>query len=355
MKKKQNMIHYGFGKDYLSSWGIKEALREIYQNFFDYGPYTETVIENDNLVEVTISNLWQPETLDFLRIGNSQKSAQAIGKHGEGMKMAFLILLREQLFSRITTPLQSVVPSFYSDDQIGECFCLIYTDNTEMNDGFSIEFHCPKDIFNEFKFNLITPDDVIFDDGYWGQIVDKPKGNIYSGSLFVTYSQNISKAYNIKPQFLPLDRDRSVPRSFDLNYAASKINEAQGKFEVEDLSMSDTSFVQRIPEEMKEKFTPVIVGNSLEFVVTDNQGNDQIVSNYHVKETLTRDSFFAAAIKKLKLFVAKQLGLYDLLIDFKNKHVHSTEALMDFELILEKVDVNHKPAAQTQVVDDLPF
>lgn len=343
---KKNTIHYGFGKDYLSSWGLKEALREIYQNFLDYGDYEEFIVESDDKVTVTITNSWEPENLDFLRIGNSKKSgSNAIGKHGEGLKMAFLILLREGFYSKITTPDQTVVPELYTDKQIGECFCLVYIDHAERKSGFKIEFDCPIDVYNDFIENLVTPEDVIYDDNYWGQIVAKRNGNIYSGGLFVTHAPNISKAYNIRPQYLPLDRDRSVPRSFDLNYAASKINESYGKFEVDDLSMSDTAYIDDVPKEIKEQVTPVLVGNSIEFKHTDRNGNDKVITNHSVKEAMIRDSFFAGAIKKLKLFIAKQLGLYDMLIEFRDKHVHNAEALMDFELILERVQDKQDIAA----------
>ncbi|WP_183567429.1 hypothetical protein [Mucilaginibacter sp. SP1R1] len=335
-------IHYGFGKDYLPQWSIKEALREIYQNFLDYGDYevNDSPIGDSEKLIISVQNGWDPESLDFLRIGNSQKNkANAVGKHGEGMKMAFLILLREGLKSSILTPRYEVWPDFYIDQEIGECFCLKYTIHDEpMPTPYTLTFECDRAVHNEFLHSIIKPEDVIFDDKYWGQIVEKPAGNIYSGGLFVTAAKNISKAYNINPQYLPLDRDRSVPRSFDLNYASSKINEAQGKYTVDDLSMSDTSFITQIPDSIKETVEPVLVGNSIEFKHTDALGQDKIISNPSVKEQLIGDSFFASAIKRLKHFVAKQLGLYDMLVEFRDKHVHDSEALIDFELILERVD-----------------
>jgi hypothetical protein len=233
---KNGTIHYGFGKDYLPAWGIKEALREIYQNFLDYGVYevNQTSFTDSGNINVSVMNGWNPESLDFLRIGNSQKNkANAIGKHGEGMKMAFLILLREGLKSSILTPRYEVWPEFYTDQEIGECFCLRYSMHEEPIDTpYTLSFECDSTLHADFINSVIKDDDVIFDDKYWGQIVDKEAGNIYSGGLFVTAAKNISKAYNINPKYLPLDRDRSVPRSFDLNYASSKINEAQGKFTV---------------------------------------------------------------------------------------------------------------------------
>src|SRR6185503_8485894 len=112
LNKNSGIIHYGFGKDYLPKWGLQQALREIYQNFLDYGDYEEEIQYVDEDVThdtqrliITIKNGWNPESLDYLRIGNSNKggNTNAIGKHGEGLKMAFLILLREGMYSCILT------------------------------------------------------------------------------------------------------------------------------------------------------------------------------------------------------------------------------------------------------------
>ena len=50
------VINYGIGRKYLSHWGINEALREIMQNFMDYGEYKVTYNKND----ICISNSYIP-------------------------------------------------------------------------------------------------------------------------------------------------------------------------------------------------------------------------------------------------------------------------------------------------------
>lgn len=334
----ENKIHYGFGKEYLKSWGIKEALREIYQNFLDYGDYDEVAYEEDGYTFVSISNSWEPTSLDFLRIGNSKKhSDNAIGKHGEGVKMAFLILLRNGYMSKILTPKFIIYPEWYSDKEIGECFSLVYEEHNNASQLFTIEFNCLTTEYESFKNNLILHSDVIFNDNVYGEIVNKEKGNIYSGRLFVCNINNISKSYNINPSHLPLDRDRQVPQSFDVSWATSKINDKYGKWGVGDLSYSDTMYVDKVPDEIKKQFKPKMVGNDIQFIIKDENGKDKIVNNSYVREILKKDSFFANVIKKLKMFIAKQLGLYDLLIEFKKKHVHGSDAIADFEVILERV------------------
>lgn len=338
METKTNTIHYGFGKDYLPNWGMAQALREIYQNFLDYGNYNESVVEDGDNVLVEVDNDWLPESLDFLRIGKSGKrNSDSIGKHGEGLKMAFLILKREGYDSFIYAGKYTVEPSFYIDSEIGECFCLNYNMPEIQYNGFKIVFSIKKDLFNQFKENVIKKEDVLFSN-FYGDVVDKPIGNIYSGGLFVTKCENMSNAYNINPSFLPLDRDRSVPRSFDVSYYSSKINsDYEQKITLSTLSCSDAVYIDKVPDSVKQQITPKPIGNTIEFTYKGEDGEDVVISNESVKEILKKDSFFSAAIKKIKHFMAKQLGLYDLLIEFKEKHVYSAEAAADFDLILERV------------------
>lgn len=49
-------------------------------------------------------------------------------------------------------------------------------------------------------------------------------------------------------------------------------------------------------------------------------------------------SEYAKAIARLKKMLVKHLGVYELLIAFRDKHVRGTEALQDFEIILNKID-----------------
>lgn len=334
-------IYYGFGLDYLKDWGIEQALREVYQNFFDYGRFKEVVKpcrRRPNNVIVTLSNNWQPNNLDFLRIGNSQKKDGAIGKHGEGIKMAFMILLRNGFKSRIVTNKSVVIPSTYSDVEIGECFCFDYFPIESKSKNFIVKFEVDGKVFKKFRGNIISEKDIEYTDKCYGDIVNKPKGSIYSGGLFVTQLNNLSRAYNIRPEHLQLDRDRSVPRSFDVNWVASRILDSFDKWNFVDETYDDTQFVSKVPDHIKQEVKPIIIGSSVEFVRKDKSGDDVVITNSNIKASLIKDNFFQAAIKKLKHFVAKQLGLYDMLLEFKEKHVHSHDARIDFDLILERME-----------------
>jgi hypothetical protein len=336
----ENKIFYGMGKDYLPTWGIREALREIYQNFLDYGEFSEETTADGELTSISIRNDWRPDSLDWLRIGNTQKNnPNAIGKHGEGVKMAFLILARLGYECEIVSDKYSITPAFYTDKEAGECFCMSYNYHVKPEQKFTVSFMLPTSEYKQFKDSVIRKEDILFSHSYYGDVVNKPAGSIYSGGLFVVNLPNIGKAYNIKPEHMPLDRDRSVPRAFDVNWNTSKINEAYKKWEVKDLSHSDTEFIEEIPEEIKSKFEPRIVGKNIEFIAFDENNNEKIIGNPRIQSALKRDNFFQEQIKKLKLFLIKKIGLYDLLLEFREKHISdmNSEALTDFNMILERV------------------
>ena len=202
-----DFVNYGIGENYLEDWGYKEALREIYQNFIDFGDY-EIKIDKTRYdrVVVTLKNTYIPDSLEFLQIGKSVKTNEnSIGKHGEGLKMAFLVLLRNKEYMHIRYG-NTIIHSLWNLSIIGKTLSLKLTKTLKTNNNFEVKFTCPKSIFTAFNEKVITKEDIIFKDSYYGSIVNKPIGELYSGGLFVTTLNNLKKAYDIPPNKLALDR-----------------------------------------------------------------------------------------------------------------------------------------------------
>ena len=98
-----NIIKFGISENYVPDWTTVNAIREIFQNFIDYGEYTVDVkCINEDLSWVVLSNDFTPNDLSFLKIGFSDKTSDKIGGHGEGMKLAGLIFERQGLDFTIT-------------------------------------------------------------------------------------------------------------------------------------------------------------------------------------------------------------------------------------------------------------
>jgi len=336
-------IQYGIGKDYLPDWGIKEALREIFQNYFDYGVYNagERYISNNRIL-ITLENSYTPESYEFLQIGKSVKSGNSIGKHGEGLKMAYMILLREGLFMQIRTQNKRIIAK-WNQSIVGETLALDIIETKNTIEKFSIEFTCPIDIYEEFIHNTIADGDIIYKDDYHGSIVDKPQGNLYSGRLFVCHLKNLKKAYDIPPNLLSLDRDRKVPQSWEVSYHTSNINTKQAEFDFVDQDYDDMQYT-RIPVDRYKDIKPIEVSGKIEYVakIIDEETKEVseiLITNQEYKSQLKSSNFFDSAINKIKRFLTSALGIDELLLNFRKKYCSSKEARQDFDIILEKLNI----------------
>jgi len=346
-----NIIHYGIGEDYLKDWGIQEALREIYQNFMDYGTFTQKIRTTGNISHIIISNTYEPTDLEFLQIGKSVKgeNTEAIGQHGEGLKMAMLVFLRLGYHIDIHTPTKMIKPIWRNQKHIGKCLALQIT-NADTLTNFMVEYSIPTKDFELFNNNLIKKKDILFTAEPHGDIVDKTVGNLYVGRLFVCNVPNFKKSYNLRPSVLKLDRDRRVPNSFNTSWHTSKINEAEQKFSFKDQELDDMKYVQTIPESRFRNITPKVIAGKVEFVATE-RGEDIVVRNEYLKEHLRQQSYFTKALQGIKKFLISKLGVAEMLVEFRNKYCYNNESREAFDIILEKLGIDitkHKS-------NDLPF
>ena len=340
---KKELIQYGFGLDYLKSWSIQHALREIFQNFLDYGEYNLVTKEEKGTgnVIVKVSNTYFPLDLEFLRVGNSGKADDdtTIGQHGEGLKMAFLIFKREGLKIKLRTQSQTFEPTSYKN-VLGKCFGIEYYKSKETQATFDIFFTIPQSYYDSFIKTLITKDDIIYEDDTYGRVVSKPKGDIFVGGLFVCHKNNYSKSYDFNPQHIKLDRDRAMPSDFEIKYVASRLVQTYNKgFKASDIQHDDVEYVQNIPEEEVKHFQPTVVNGKVEFTtVVEKEGivEEVFVTHDAIKNTLRRHSFFTSTIEKLRSFILRKLGVTEMLEQYKKHHPMYGDALEEFNEIINR-------------------
>jgi hypothetical protein len=290
------------------------------------------------------------DKLEFLRIGNSYKpNGNSIGHHGEGLKVAFLIFLREGLLFKILTKDLSITPTWSNDDLVGETLRINYEDGYNKSHQFVTYFDCPKDIYEEFINDIIKEDNVIHNTHY-GDIVDKPKGNIYSGNLFVCNIKNLSNAYNIKPQYLPLDRDRSVPHDWDIEYYTSRILQLYNKTYIKSISLTvttkelegkDYQYTDELPDNIVNQFKSRKIGNKNVYI---NKVDNEHIQNRRITNILDKhpkfikDKKISARLQfKYKLERTKRKSLKTLIKEFKTNYCKSNEMLDDINVILKRL------------------
>lgn len=338
----KQVIQYGFGLDYLKTWNIQHALREIFQNYLDYGHYDIQAVEEKGTgnIIVKLSNDYTPTDLEFLRVGNSGKANDntTIGQHGEGLKMAFLIFKREGLKIKLRTQTHEFSPTTYTNE-LGECFGIEYTKHKKVLKNFEIIFTIPQTYYDTFIKTVITKDDVLWESPTYGRIVAKQKGDIYVGGLFVCSNKNFSKAYDFNPQHIKLDRDRAMPSSFEIKWVASKLNDEYGQNRASDVQYDDMEYSTTFSEEEIKKFKPIIVGNQIQFtteVEAENGVETQIVRHNDIRYRLLNSDIFTSMISKLRNFLMAKLGVTEMLEQFKKTHYMNSEMTKDFDIILNR-------------------
>lgn len=339
-------ISYAFGKDYLSDWGLKEALREVFQNYIDYGEYDIQVnsSENTDNVLVCITNKYLPTGLEFMRLGNSSKSdGTKIGHHGEGLKAAFLIFGREDLYFSVRTNKYILTPIF-EDSIIGETLSIKVSSHSSLVNQFTTQFYCPKDIYEDFITNdIIKPKDVLYSHPTYGDLIwNKPKGNIYCGNLFVCNIKGLNYSYNIKPNKLQLDRDRKTPRDFDLDYATSNIlssyqrSQATTKPLPVDYNSREYRYSGYVDEADIENIEAVNAKGTIQYL---HKTTGTMINNEAVKRTLNNHPKFISLKSKSyrtellhKIRDAKRFRTSTLLKVFKKNYCGSDDLDMNIDI-----------------------
>ena len=227
-------------KNYVPEWGIREAVRELFQNALD-----QEVISEDNKMFFSYS-----EGLDVLEIGNKNSTLEAsslllgtttklndnltIGQFGEGYKIAMLILLRNNLRVTIYNYGNREIwkPRFVKSRKYKAEILTVFSENASWNkkpensliiriEGISKAVY--DDIFN-YNLHLRGIKDYCISEGYGKLLKDEDlKGMIFVNGLFVTENQSFDYGYDFLPSKLRLKRDRSMVDNFDLKTATANL------------------------------------------------------------------------------------------------------------------------------------
>lgn len=224
---------------YVPDWGIVEAFRELFQNALD-----NQTINPDNKMgweydgdKVIISNKTSKLSVESLLLGNGTKhdDERTIGKHGEGYKIAFMVLLRNNKKIKVYNygakeiwEVRLVNSKRYNGQQIPTVFVekeaiwkkapssdlIIEVSGVDASEYLEIKeknLHLRSEDIK--KFSVPGKGDILLD--------SNEKGNIYVNGLFVQNNQNLHYGYNFDPRVLNLDRDRRLVDSFNVQWQSS--------------------------------------------------------------------------------------------------------------------------------------
>lgn len=239
--------------DYVSDWSIVDAIRELYQNCIDEkeqsGHDWFSTYENGVL---TIGNHKSKLNIASLLIGYTSKrgDSKTIGRHGEGYKVASVVLLRNGLTFKIKNyaakevwEAHVVKSRRYGGEKVVKFeVSNLGIFNKSLEDSISFEIGgVTEEVYKEVVNSNLwlqgiesSSDKVLSCDD--GMVLLDPKysGHVYVGGLYVKsfHKSNVKYGYNFNPGNIVLDRDRHMLDTWDVKFAASSL---VAKLPVEDI------------------------------------------------------------------------------------------------------------------------
>lgn len=254
--------------NYVESWGVREAIREILQNSIDANKsgYCKKIDYDDNAEILTITNEGAKLSVSSLVLGGSSKRDMddQIGHEGEGYKLALVVLLRNGYDITIINSDRKWVPLFEFSEKFNSKILTIHSEQIENTNNVSfiikgITQDVFKDLYNYFP---------CMDDNY-GETLKTDNGEIlfdkrFSGRMFVEglYIQedkNFKYGYNFNSDVVNLDRDRKAINYYELKQlTAQSIITAEGcnpeLFKAISDSYNDIKDIKEVLDDANESF-----------------------------------------------------------------------------------------------------
>ena len=235
-------IELSISADYVPKWGVTEAVREFFQNaldeetadssnkmFFEYDP-------KDSVLK--IGNKHSVLDIKTLLLGQTSKrdNSKMIGSHGEGYKVATVVLLREEktvvfynYCNREIWKPRIVKSRKYGGISIPTFFIENMTAwSKEPEHSLIIEISG----ITQNEYNAIVESNLRLqkDNGEvkkcsYGRILMDPKytGKVFVSGLYICTDSRLEHGLDFNPSTVRIDRDRDLLNSFDVQYYASRM------------------------------------------------------------------------------------------------------------------------------------
>ena len=205
-------------KTYVRHWGMAEAVRELLQNAIDSDSPFEWEFCGDTL---HIRSRHSRLSAATLLLGQTSKaeSNDTIGSFGEGYKIALLVLTREGYPVTVHNGDRTWRPVFRQSRQFdAEVLCIEDEAAAQRREGLEFEVGglSPADVSTIRDGCLQMQNDIGESHTVsTGRILRARPGKLYVGGLLVC-DTGLQFGYDVKPEYLSLERDRQTVSNFDL-------------------------------------------------------------------------------------------------------------------------------------------
>lgn len=205
-------------RDYVRHWGLSEAVRELLQNALDSDSPFEYQFLGDSLFISSRMARLEPYSL---LLGNTSKadSPETIGSFGEGYKIALLVLTRLGHPCIVHNNEYTWTPEFRHSKQFGsDVLCVVQEKAPVRREGLTFEIGG----INEEAQGMITasclqmqPSLLRHKSVHQGEILWDHPSQLFVGGLYICDTE-LEYGYNVRPEFIRLERDRKTVDEFDL-------------------------------------------------------------------------------------------------------------------------------------------
>ena len=229
--------------DYVPTWTLQDALRELFQNAID-----QEAVCSDNAMKwdfnvangtLAISNQTSKLNASTLLLGTSTKrgDSSTVGKFGEGYKLAALVLTRLGKKLTIYSGTETWNFRFSKSRKFNATIlvCDITTDWRVWRQGdptlsMVVEGLTLQDFAELQAVNLQVLPPKAFITSPKGRILldERWRGKVFVNGLFIVDTNTTNSmgtyrcGYDLKPEFVELDRDRKLITDFNLQWIASE-------------------------------------------------------------------------------------------------------------------------------------
>lgn len=344
----------GMSINYCPTWGVVESVREFFQNAHD-----EEIVNPENKMyfgynkdskTLCIGNKNGRLTTNTLLLGQSSKrdSSETIGQHGEGYKVATVVLLRNgktvKVYNRADKEVwtaKTVKSRRYQAD-------VVVFDIEKVSIFKSVPDH---DLIfeisgiDEDEYNAIVDSNLFLQDLREGEDYitsnpgypltthmckvltgEKHAGKLFVGGLYVTTSKYAKYGYDFAPGLVKLDRDRGFIDGIDLQFLTAKVISATGDTELinEAKNFWDGSYFKYYLSNYKSVFdnssyAEMFDKSYQEFL--DENGEDAIpVQTTDDFNMLSRNGFNPVLVEEKDFFFYSGSSMYNPAPDIEDEH-----------------------------------
>lgn len=237
--------------NYVPSWGIVEAIRELFQNALDQEKQHEdnkmSWSYDADAQRLSISNKSSVLEASSLLLGQTTKAddKSTIGQFGEGYKIATLVLLRNNKQVTFYNYGKKEIwhPRFVNSRRYGTQILTFFVETLKIWDKApdnNLTIVIDGITEDEFKQRIVPAnlhmqtEYKVVDENSVGQVIDIPgtHGQVFVNGLFVCNFEPYQYSYNFNPGTIQLDRDRKMVSDFDLRWQASKMWSYSSKIDI---------------------------------------------------------------------------------------------------------------------------